>query len=170
MITELRRRLGQGSVAMVAALALTMPATGTAVAATPTTAPATVANAIPAETTMQAAAGGWSIRTVDRCTGTRIRHKPIKAGRTTVGWVNVYRGSGKRKCARVIHAGPTWGKARDTEVIVWHTAYGMASSGGTARYKSAGILARGIGCINVRGTIYWNGKTRGKEVHRVCTS
>jgi hypothetical protein len=165
MITKLRRRVGRGGVAMVAALALMLPAAGAATA--------TAATAVPASTSAAATQSAWSMQTVNTClSSNRIRHKPIKvrAGGRTIGWVNVVRGGGKIKCAQVVHAGPSWGKPRYTEIEVWNSRYGSAGTGSTASYWSSGIQSTGIRCINVRGSIDWKGRTRAVTIRDVCTS
>lgn len=143
---------------MLAALTLTVPTVGVAAAppaaATPTT----------------TAAAGQTLQTVATCWsgGTRIKHLAVKAGSRTVGYVNVYRYSGKGKCAQFLHAGQSKGKSRYTTIRVV-TSTLKAYSGGTTRTKSQGIRATGITCITARGTINWNGTTRSRSV-RACTS
>lgn len=142
---------------MVAALALAVPAVGVAAAA-----PA-------ADASNAATAARATLQTISTCRGgTKVRHKPVKAGDRTVGYVNVHRYAGKRKCAQFVHAGPSLGKWRNTSIDVW-TSTLSTGSGGTTSHRSQGILATGISCINARGSIMWNGRKRVQTV-RVCTS
>lgn len=145
---------------MVAALALAVPAVAAA-AASPAAAASTQITDV--------AAAGQTLQTVATCRGgTKVRHKPVRAGGRTVGYVNVHRYAGKRKCAQLVHAGRSLGKWRTTSIDVWTSTLSTGSSG-TSSHRSPGILATGITCINARGTIWWNGKRRGQTV-RVCTS
>ncbi|MBO0608974.1 hypothetical protein [Myceligenerans salitolerans] len=168
MITELRRRVGRGGVAMLATLALTLPAAGAATAA-PSGATTSSESAALADVAAPAAESAWSVRTVERCDGNRIRHKAIKAGSHTIGWVNVFSEGGKKKCARVAHAGASWGKYRYTVIKVWNPNYGGVTDGSTVRYKSQAVRATGLRCVNVRGKIFWNGATRTSTLKNVCT-
>lgn len=159
MITGLRQRVARGGVAMGLALALATPLAGTAAAAS--TAPAAPAPAAESATV---------IETVNRCGGTRIRHKAIKAGTRTIGYVNVYRGDGRKKCVRTYHAGPSWGKYRYTVARLWNDNYGSGTTGATVRYKGPGIRSTGIRCVNVHGYLYWNGTKHGSRINNICTS
>lgn len=143
---------------MVAALALAVPTVG-AVATSPS-----------AEASSTPAAARATLETVATCWGggTRVRHSAVKAGSRTVGYVNVYRYSGRGKCAQFAHAGASKGRSRYTTILV--KASGLeAESGGTTTTKSQGIRATGVTCITARGTIRWSGKTRSRTV-RACTS
>lgn len=157
MAIEKRGRLRRAGIGMLAATALTLtvPATG-----------GTAAAAAPADTTTAAA----TLQAVSSCWtgGKRIKHYAVKAGKYTAGYVNVYRYSGKSKCAQFFHAGGTKYKSAYTTIRV--VGGGLSAySGGTTTTKSQGIKSTGITCITARGTINWKGVTRSRSV-RACTS
>ncbi|WP_028847242.1 MULTISPECIES: hypothetical protein [Thermocrispum] len=157
MAIELRTRLRRAGAGALAAAALTLTMSPADAAATPT-APATEATA------------SASLQTVSTCWsgGKRLKHFAVKAGSRTVGYVNVYRYSGKSKCAQFIHAGAAKGKARYTTIRVVAGSLSLYN-GGTTTQKSVGIKALGYTCITARGTINWSGKTRSRSV-RACSS
>ncbi|MFC4629105.1 hypothetical protein ACFO6V_12735 [Promicromonospora alba] len=161
MITTPRKPWGRRTMALVTALTLALPATAAAAAPAP---------AAPAVAAAPASSAGQVGSMATACPGSRIVHKPIKVGRRTVAWLNVFhdRGSGI-KCAETAHTGPSWGRWAYTEVDIW-TRSGSSSVGGDYRYRTGPASIGGANgvCVGARGTIEWRGAMRVTTVHQLC--
>jgi hypothetical protein len=165
MITTPRKPWGRRTMALVTAMTLALPATAAAAAPAPA-APASV----PAVAAAPASSAGQVAPTATACPGSRIVHKPIKVGRRTVAWLNVYhdRGSGT-KCAETAHTGPSWGVWAYTEVEIW-TRSSSSGVSGDYRYRTGPASIGGANgvCVGARGIIEWRGAMRGTPVHQLC--
>lgn len=161
MITTPRKPWGRRTMALITALTLTLPATAAAAA------PAPVG---PAVVSAPASSAGQVASMATACPGSRVVHKPIKVGRRTVAWLNVFhdRDSGV-KCAETEHTGPSWGRWAYTEIDIW-SRDGAASVGGDTRYRTGPASVGGANgvCIGTRGTIEWRGAMRVTTARPLC--
>lgn len=161
MITTPRKPWGRRTMALVTALTLALPATAAAAAPAPA-APAVAAAPVPS--------AGQVASMATACPGSRIVHKPIKVGRRTVAWLNVFhdRSSGI-KCAETAHTGPSWGRWAYTEVDIW-TRSSSSSVGGDYRYRTGPASIGGANgvCVGTRGTIEWRGAMRVTTARSLC--
>lgn len=161
MITTPRKPWGRRTMALVTALTLALPATAAAAAPAPA-APAVAAAPVPS--------AGQVASMATACPGSRIVHKPIKVGRRTVAWLNVFhdRSSGI-KCAETAHTGPSWGRWAYAEVDIW-TRSSSSSVGGDYRYRTGPASIGGANgvCVGTRGTIEWRGAMRVTTARSLC--
>ncbi len=161
MITTPRKPWGRRTMALVTALTLALPATAAAAAPAPA-APAAAAAPVPS--------AGQVASMATACPGSHIVHKPIKVGRRTVAWLNVFhdRSSGI-KCAETAHTGPSWGRWAYTEVDIW-TRSSSSSVGGDYRYRTGPASIGGANgvCVGTRGTIEWRGAMRVTTARSLC--
>lgn len=150
-MTALRQAWGRRAAALVTALTVALPGAAAVAAPAATAAPAPVTASVDQVDAL-----------ADTCGGTRVRHRAITAGGTTVAYADMYYNrSTATKCVQVVHAGPAWGRSATTGVTVWNGELTSHSSG-VSRYRSGKAYIRGVigDCVAARGAIVWGGKTR----------